>query len=114
MCDIEQESVDYDIHNEFQENDFEDTTDGSHNEHAYAVNQQASTPKSRRKDQRYFANLSLSSNGSKFKTVKTQIDTGGTIAYKDMDSLYQMNATRLHVHQNQSLVQESFLPQVPR
>ncbi len=90
MCDIEQESVDYDNHNEFQENDFEDTTDGSHNEHAYAVNQQASTPKSRRKGQRYFANLSLSSNGSEFKTLKAQIDTGATcntIAYKDIDSL---------------------------
>ena len=39
---------------------------------------------------RYFANLSLSTNGSNFKTVKLQIDTGAicnTISYKDTVNL---------------------------
>jgi hypothetical protein len=57
---------------------YDDTRHQNYDEYAYAINPHTSTSQPRKRGQRYFTNLALSSTGSKFKVVRLQIDTAAT------------------------------------
>ena len=75
----------------YYEQDIYDDDGESIGGHKYAISPHESKGKLRKtKAKRYFANLSLSSNGSQFKTIKLQIETAATcntIAFKDFSTL---------------------------